>query len=234
MLDWHNKFRCAVGTPNLKWSGDLECQAQKTQNRIGAFSHSSSYKLPISSGENLATGSGVALAVWMWFTEYMQTGTRGHFTAMVWEATTEVGCGVQKGGGGVVRCQYAHSPPNYGGQYKKNVPAFYGTKAQFKKCGIDPSQVKSYAKKFKGWNILNPVYKYTKGIGGLFEIDEDVAIPGTSPTVSLLTLGAIGASIVAVLVSAAVVVKRWRRRASEPRNMMLVETELPDESASLE
>merc|ERR1719174_2656442 len=55
MLDLHNKVRCAVGTPPIQWNPALQCQAQRTQDQIGAFSHSDCYSLPIEAGENLAT-----------------------------------------------------------------------------------------------------------------------------------------------------------------------------------
>jgi hypothetical protein len=172
MLDLHNKFRCAVGNPPIEWDGALQCQAQETQNKIGAFSHSNSYKLAISAGENLATGTSVKTASWMWFTEYTQAdctqgqGSKcGHYTAMVWKKSTHLGCGIQKDGRGVIRCQYAASPPNYGGQYAANVPEFKGEASKLEKCGLTIAEVKQHVEQFKGWGILNPVSPYSDSLG---------------------------------------------------------------------
>jgi hypothetical protein len=172
MLDWHNKFRCAVGVPPIEWNGALQCQAQDTQNKIGKFSHSKSYDLDISAGENLATGTSVSMAAWMWFTEYTQadcsTGQGdkcGHFTAMVWKSTTHLGCGIQKDGGGVVRCQYAASPPNYAGQYTSNVPKFQGEESKLEKCGLTIEETKQKVEQFKGWGILHPIAPYDSSLG---------------------------------------------------------------------
>jgi hypothetical protein len=171
MLDLHNKFRCAVGVPPIQWDGALQCQAQATQNTIGAFSHSKSYDLSISAGENLATGTSVSMASWMWFTEYTQAdctkqnGKCGHYTAMVWKGSTHLGCGIQRDGGGVIRCQYAASPPNYGGQYSANVPKFLGEASKFQKCGLTIDETKQNVEKFKGWGILQPIAPYASSLG---------------------------------------------------------------------
>jgi len=172
MLDWHNKFRCAVGNPPIEWNGALQCQAQETQNKIGAFSHSNSYSLDISSGENLATGTSVSMAAWMWFTEYTQADCSaghdkcGHYTAMVWKSSTQLGCGIQRdGGGGVIRCQYAASPPNYADQYSSNVPKFEGEESKFQKCGLTIEETKQKVEQFKGWGILHPIAPYDSSLG---------------------------------------------------------------------
>lgn len=169
MLDFHNKMRCAVGAPPVQWDADLECQAQDTQAKIGAFKHSHSYDLPISCGENLATGKEVAASAWMWFTEYLQAnhnfasfnhGT-GHFSAMVWKSVETIGCGVgPHDGDGVVRCQYSSgsgTAPNMGGAFEDNMPLdFRGTPDDFSKCGLTAAEVKAKAQLFAKWGILSP------------------------------------------------------------------------------
>jgi hypothetical protein len=174
MLDWHNKFRCAVGVPPLEWNGALQCQAQDTQNKIGAFSHSDCYNLAISAGENLASGTSVSMAAWMWFTEYTQADCSagqsesskcGHFTAMVWKSVTHLGCGIQRSGDGVIRCQYAASPPNYADQFATNVPKFMGEESKLQKCGLTIDETKQKVEQFKGWGILHPVAPYDSSLG---------------------------------------------------------------------
>jgi hypothetical protein len=97
-LNIHNKMRCAVGAPPVKWDGALQRQAQAAQDKIGKFAHSDCYKLPIHAGENIATGTNVLNAAWMWFTEYLQStdyehgGETGHFSAMSWKGVTRIGC----------------------------------------------------------------------------------------------------------------------------------------------
>lgn len=225
MLDLHNKYRCAVGTPPLKWNGALQCQAQRTQNNIRAFSHSKSYRMSISAGENLATGSDVATAAWMWFTEYTQSSGTGHYTAMVWKDTTEVGCGM---GQNVIRCQYAKSAPNMQGAYGANVPKFKGEKSKFSKCGISISEVRKRVKKFKSWGILKPEYALSASLG-LYE--EGAVSPGRA-TASLFLPAAAGALSAAAMVAAAVVARRrWWRSTATPASL-LVEADGVDEGAA--
>jgi len=212
MLDLHNKVRCAVGTPPIQWNPALQCQAQRTQDQIGAFSHSDCYSLPIEAGENLATGTDISTAVWMWFTEYMQPGSQGHYTAMVWKATTQVGCGIQRGGsgGGVIRCQYAHTAPNFGydDAYAENVPKFKGELDKLAKCGIDKDMLRAEAKKYQGWGILSPDAALSASLG-LFEEHKDGAFawaPDTSPTLGALAfIGSLAFAAVGLA---------WRRRST--------------------
>jgi hypothetical protein len=171
MLDFHNKMRCAVGAPPVEWDPMLECQAQDTETKIAAFKHSKSYDLPISSGENLATGKEVAASTWMWFTEYLQgnhdfaafSHNIGHFQAMVWKSVETIGCGVgpsDEHGKGVVRCQYSSgsgTAPNMAGAFKDNMPNhFRGTPGDFSKCGLTAAEVKAKAQLFAKWGILHP------------------------------------------------------------------------------
>lgn len=203
MLDLHNKFRCAVGTPPILWNAALQCQAQKTQNSIGRFSHSSSYDLDISSGENLATGTKPSQAAWMWFTEYTQSSVRGHFTAMVWKRATHIGCGIQRSGNGVIRCQYAASPPNFGGasDFKRNVPEFKGETSKLQKCGLTVEEVKKHVRQFRDWGILHPEYSLSASLGLFEESEEEQAWirPVSKTSVSLVAMAALVFMVIGVV-----------------------------------
>jgi len=209
MLDFHNKMRCAVGTPPMQWNGALQCQAQKQAENIHAFQHSDSYNLQIPAGENLASGIDVSTAVWMWFTEYAQKGTRGHYTAMVWNSVSEIGCGIWKGGsyGGNIRCQYKGSP-NMAGQYKANVPDFIGEEAKFVKCGLTISEVRAHAKKFQQWGILNPDATLSASLG----LYEDEAVAWATASSGMVTMGVALASAVLAVLGVALGVRRHRQR----------------------
>jgi len=122
-------------TGSLSWSSSLEQSSQEWAMQLAledAFYHSTG-----SYGENLYWSMGypregsIARAVFDWYEErhnYDYTsgsssngGVIGHFTACLWDDTTEVGCGVAtKGSETYVVCQY--SPPgNYIGQYASHV-----------------------------------------------------------------------------------------------------------------
>jgi hypothetical protein len=212
ILNLHNQFRCAVGTPPLIWNAALACQAAKSQGQINAFSHSQSYDMAIPAGENLASGTNVATAAWMWFTEYVQpSGVTGHFTAMVWKASTEIGCGIGRNGDGVIRCMYARTPPNYGGQYKANVPKFLGEKSKFDDCNINIATVSSNVKKFKGWGILSPESP-AKDTLDLYDVTGRAA-PARAPSGPMLI-----APAVALAFAAAGVAIALRRSPGHGRN----------------
>lgn len=169
-LHIHNKMRCAVGVPPVHWDGNLEAQAQQTENQIRGFTHSKSYDMKISAGENLATGKDVANAAWMWFTEYLQSGGNyqstangiGHYTAMSWKSVKTIGCGIGRNHGkdGVIRCMYSGgskaAAPNMGGGYVANLPVFHGRPADFTRCGLTVAEVKGKAQMYKKWGILSP------------------------------------------------------------------------------
>lgn len=167
-LDLHNKFRHAVhgsGSQDLEWNCNLMCQAQAVADTC-IFAHSGSYSLPIQAGENLATGTDGTQAAWMWFQEYsayqhqQYDGSAGHYTAMVWESTTWLGCGkCSSPGGGDQReiyvCQYANGPSNFGFQgtnyYANNAPLFSGTRQDYNVAGIPESEVRTMLGRFCGW-----------------------------------------------------------------------------------
>jgi len=226
-LNIHNKMRCAVGAPPVHWDRKLECQAQHTQDKIGAFKHSDSYSMKIAAGENLATGKSPENAAWMWFTEYLQStdyahgGETGHYSAMSWKGVTKIGCGVGDGsdGKGVVRCQYHGSPlPNMAGSYGTNLDTFYGEASSFKKCGMTAGEVKGKASLYKKWGILRPTGKMASNIG-LYSVTDEIW-SNTSPTAFFSACAFIGA---AAMVTVAVVVRRRRSLAQEDRELLAVE-----------
>lgn len=219
-LDIHNKMRCAVGVPPVTWDKALECQAQATENKIAAFSHSHSYDMAIPAGENLATGKEFAAAAWMWFTEYLQSGGdysafshhTGHYTAMAWKSVTTIGCGVgpHDGGKGVIRCMYSggskSAAPNMGGAFSANLPAWTGDDATFKSCGMTAAEVKAKAELFTKWGILHPSGAEASNIG-LYDT-ENLSMLNASPTAFISACAFIGAI---AMVTAGVVMRRRSR-----------------------
>jgi len=136
----HNKYRCMHGAGPLKWNAQMATNAANWAKSCcqSGLQHSDSYKMNPSSGENLAAGPGsVEEAVKMWYDEVADCGNMpgcndgkkgvvGHFTAMVWKSTTELGCAVNPTGWKgypLYVCHYANEAPNMGGGYKDNVLA---------------------------------------------------------------------------------------------------------------
>ncbi|KAF3941199.1 Latisemin [Dactylella cylindrospora] len=110
-LDAHNKFRAAHGAPALVWDQEMADYAKdKTQDCT--MHHSGG---PY--GENLAFGYGdVVSAVTAWYNEKDQYDasspgfqmSTGHFTQLIWKATTKLGCyNRQCGGSAYLMCEYA-------------------------------------------------------------------------------------------------------------------------------
>lgn len=128
-LDTHNRLRAKHCVPPLAWSAQLAATAQQWANACD-FSHSNN-----GLGENLAMGTSGAFPpgaqIQSWYDEIAKytfaagrfTSGTGHFTQVVWRATTEVGCGVATcGGEDLLVCNY--SPPgNFQGEFQENVPA---------------------------------------------------------------------------------------------------------------
>ena len=128
----HNRARATHCARPLTWSTKLAGAAQKWADTLKAkgcvFGHSGG-----AYGENLAAGTEGVLdpeaTVAMWYDEIkhykfpdggfsMQTG---HFTQLVWRATTQVGCGhAQCKGNDIWVCEY-DPPGNYDGEYRQNV-----------------------------------------------------------------------------------------------------------------
>jgi len=145
ILDRHNQYRCMHGVPPLKWSDTIAANALAYAKSVGGqMKHSSSSsRRGIGGfsylGENLAKGSYDLneKAVDMWYNEINLTpgkkglvsafssGT-GHYTQVVWKATTALGCGIYNK---LVNCQYGVGG-NMGGQFTQNVPAVQKSKSQ--------------------------------------------------------------------------------------------------------
>ena len=118
-LETHNVYRAEVGIENLTWSDDLAQSATEWAEELAktcAFEHSTG-----SYGENLWKGTSGAFSINQvvdaWGSEkedYSYTNNRcavgadcGHYTQIVWEETTEVGCGTATcDGWDIWVCQY--------------------------------------------------------------------------------------------------------------------------------
>lgn len=149
MLDYHNNIRkqCSSENKTMKWNQNLANYAQKYATKLAlenscnlshSFEHHDSYS-EINSGENLAMyGStagvnekkGTEMAINGWAGEGYGSGKdpdakeTGHYTAMNWDTTTEVGCGYginREKNCIVTSCNYTNTEPNIIGQYDKHV-----------------------------------------------------------------------------------------------------------------
>lgn len=129
MVDAHNQARSQVGVAPLQWSPQLAAYAQEWANKLvqeNRFEHrpDSPY------GENLTAATGQQLTparvVKSWSDELVDysyttntctTGKAcGHYTQVVWRASTQVGCGMARSASQEVWvCNY-NPPGNYVGQ----------------------------------------------------------------------------------------------------------------------
>lgn len=127
ILDAHNNFRTEVGVSPLTWSdsiAEVAAAYAQTLASTGRFEHSRGSGF----GENLFAGTagfynGVdGVNSWGGEKEFFRNGVFpdvsttgdwtdvGHYTAIIWSTTTEVGCGSAEGSGRFVFvCNY--SPP---------------------------------------------------------------------------------------------------------------------------
>jgi uncharacterized protein YkwD len=131
-VDAHNQYRKLHCAPPLRWSEKLAKAAQTwadtLRKRDCAFEHSRTRY-----GENLAGGTSGALdpagATEMWYREVAAYDFRrggfsmdtGHFTQLVWAATTHIGCGMTTCKGlDIIVCNY-DPPGNVERDYQANV-----------------------------------------------------------------------------------------------------------------
>ena len=126
ILNTHNQERAAVGVAPLTWSDSIAASAQNWADYLQPLSKQVHSK-GTGYGENLAAGGGPSYATvevlqQSWVDEKSQyvPGTPGnsHYTQMVDQRSTEIGCGFASGPGGefaqyggtnVLVCQY--NPP---------------------------------------------------------------------------------------------------------------------------
>lgn len=131
MTERHNKWRAELGLPPLKWSNKIAAVAQKwanvLKNRGCKMEHSSTKY-----GENIYWSMGAkrtpqeAVDAWGSEKQYFNFETLtcnehwskcGHYTQLIWENTTSVGCAMAycKDGAEIWVCNY-DPPGNYTGQ----------------------------------------------------------------------------------------------------------------------
>jgi len=138
-LRLHNDYRAMHQVDALSWSSDVEESAKFWANTLAADDCSmyhSSRDQRNGYGENLAIGhSSIGNAVDDWYSEVEDydfsdpgySGATGHFTAMVWAGTEELGCAVatcpeggRTPGRKIYVCQY-NPPGNMISSFAENV-----------------------------------------------------------------------------------------------------------------
>ncbi|GFO49551.1 Golgi-associated plant pathogenesis-related protein 1 [Plakobranchus ocellatus] len=142
-LEKHNELRALHGSPPLVLSDELNSYAQAWAEHLAAnniFGHSAAV-LPSGQkiGENIAYYSSSAGAdykgpepVQLWYDEikdydlktHTSTGVTGHFTQVVWKASTQLGVGKARTADGMSVFAVANywPPGNYNNEYPENVP----------------------------------------------------------------------------------------------------------------
>jgi hypothetical protein len=125
MVAEHNAYRREVGVGAIGWSAALACAAQQWADHLMALGgmtlrHSSSAERQ-GAGENLWAGTAgyyrLRDMVNSWGAERRDyragpvtpdnVARVGHYTQMVWQATTSVGCGLARGRGtDILVCRY--------------------------------------------------------------------------------------------------------------------------------
>jgi len=128
MLERHNYYRKQAGVAPLKWSDEIAKKAQKYAEILASKGCKLEHTNDMTYGENLYGASFLATAkdvVDSWGEEKQNfkyeafTGNRddGHYTQIIWQKTTQVGCGYAKCGQSIVCvCNYYPSG-NYLGEY---------------------------------------------------------------------------------------------------------------------
>jgi len=133
-----NKFRCIHGALPVSWNPTVAWSAMKAVDRLG-FEHSGG-----DYGENLAWSSNpdVRAMVKDWYSEvehssngkvYSFGGGTGHYTALVWKGTHNIGCGMKEK---VLNCQFSPAG-NMQGDFGDNVGAYTYSSSSCKGAGYD-------------------------------------------------------------------------------------------------
>ncbi|XP_001359232.3 Golgi-associated plant pathogenesis-related protein 1-like [Drosophila pseudoobscura] len=133
-LKKHNEYRKMHGVPALKLDSDITkgCESYaQTLAELGKLEHSKSEDRP-GLGENLAyTYSDPLSVVKMWYDEISKYDFKkpgfnmetGHFTQVVWKASTHLGMGKATDKLGRIWVVGRYKPPgNFKGQFEENVP----------------------------------------------------------------------------------------------------------------
>ena len=128
----HNTYRAKHGAPPVVWNAGVESAAARWVARC-VFEHEpdSPYgeNLFASWGQGLSEPRAAEAAITAWYNEVGKydfsnpgfSGETGHFTAVVWRASTAIGCAMKACGSmTILACKY--SPPgNVLGQFPQNV-----------------------------------------------------------------------------------------------------------------
>jgi len=156
----HNVYRCMHDVPAVSWNEAVFQDAYGHFAHMPHMSHSQSYQVPPPAGpagENLyyhSASHNAADAVQMWYSEIndcpsfpgCQGYSTGHFTAMMWQGATEIGC--LSNPYNIVACRYKGadklgcSTPNFGdaSSYAQNVyprvKTYTECKAAVEACGL--------------------------------------------------------------------------------------------------
>ncbi|WP_280240747.1 CAP family protein [Nocardia abscessus] len=136
-LTLHNNYRAKHGSPAMTLTQNLNNQAQQCAKYYAAkrtIDHSCPYKN--GAGENLVGGQGswdavsfVEMGTQMWYDEIKDydfnnpgfSMSTGHFTQVVWKASTRLGIGYASEGGWTAVVGLYNPAGNVEGQFPQNV-----------------------------------------------------------------------------------------------------------------
>jgi len=118
-VERHNFYRQQVGTAPLVWSHQLAQKSQQYADTLAARNKNIPHSLNSDDGENLYMSNGqstIVDAIDAWASEISlfkyepYTGKRGdgHYTQIIWETTTQVGCAYARNGKNIyIVCKYS-------------------------------------------------------------------------------------------------------------------------------
>ncbi|KAK6362564.1 hypothetical protein TWF730_000021 [Orbilia blumenaviensis] len=116
MLKYHNAWRAHHGASAVTWNSTLAMVALRSARKC-VFAHTQNNKF----GENIAAGTytNPAYYAWLWYDEVRKynfnspgfSSQTGHFTAVVWKNTKQIGCAYVKNCAGglpnMLFCEYS-------------------------------------------------------------------------------------------------------------------------------